>query len=121
MKAAALWIALVACGAAPQPPLSNHASAPVLDAGTDAAPGGVAATLARLRQLSDEMCQCSDRDCAERVVDEMMSWAQELAIEDEANPRVNSAEDAEARAATDRMSRCMSAAYAKRPPSGLTP
>ncbi len=121
MKAAALWIALVACGAAPQPPLSNHASAPPVDAGAGPAPGSVAATLARLWQLSDEMCHCRDRDCAERVVDEMMSWAQELAVEDEANPRVNSAEDAEARAATDRMSRCMSAAYAKHAPSGLMP
>lgn len=121
MKAAALWIALVACGAAPQPPLSNRASAPPVDAGADAAPGGVAATLARLRQLSDEMCRCGDRDCAERVVDEMMSWAQELAIEDAANPRVNIAEDAEAHAATDRISRCMSAAYARRAPSRITP
>ncbi|HEX3757704.1 MAG TPA: hypothetical protein VHW23_03320 [Kofleriaceae bacterium] len=121
MKAAVLSIALAACGAAPQPPLSNHAAAPPGDAGVDAPPSGVAGTLAKLWQLSDEMCQCRDRDCADRVVDEMMSWAQELEIEDAANPRVNSMEDAEARAATDRMSRCMSAAYARRPPSGLTP
>lgn len=121
MKAAVLWIALAGCGGAPQPPLSNHASAPPGDAGADAAPTGVAATLARLRQLSDEMCGCGDRGCVDRVVDEMMSWAQELAIEGEANPRVNSAEDAEAKAATDQMSNCMSAAYAKRAPSGLTP
>jgi hypothetical protein len=121
MKAAVLWIALAACGGAPQPPLSNHASAPPVDAGADASPAGIAGTLGRLWQLSDEMCRCRDRDCADRVVDEMMSWAQELALEDEASSRVNSAEDAEAKAATDRMSRCMSAVYAKHAPSGFTP
>ena len=94
---------------------------PPVDAGAEAEPAGAAATLARLRQLSDEMCRCPDRDCADRVVDEMMSWAQELAARNEASPRVNSAEGAEAQAATERMSRCMSAAYAAHAPSGLTP
>ena len=110
---AVLWIALAACGATPQAPLSNHASAVTADAGVDAAPAGVAATLAKLRQFSDDMCSCKDRDCADRVVDEMMTWAQDLAAADQAHPRVNSAEDAEAKAATDRVSRCMSAVYAR--------
>ena len=118
---AMLWIALAACGATPQAPLSNHASAPTVDAGADAAPVGVAATLAKLRQFSDDMCRCKDRDCADRVVDEMTSWAQDLASADQAHPRVNSAEDAEAKAATDRVSRCMSAVYARRAGSTGTP
>ena len=65
MRAAALSIALAAC-AASQPPLSNHATAPVAlsSRATEPAPAQrdpastVAAALARLERFSDEMCGC---------------------------------------------------------------
>ena len=119
MKAAALWIALVGCGGGPAVPLSNRAAEPagaVAGGSGSAEPvvTGVAATLAKLEKFSDDMCGCANRDCADRVVDDMSRWAQELASAGAANPRVNFAEDARAKAATDRISRCMVAVYARR-------
>jgi hypothetical protein len=123
MKAAALSIALVACGAgqpASPPPLSNHASGPVVDAAVDA-PTGAAATLAKLGQLADAMCRCPDRDCADQVIDEMTRWAEELASAGEATPKVSSEQGAQAKAAADRISKCMADVYRRRTGSVLTP
>jgi len=112
-----LSIALVACGAHSPAPLSNRATVRSAETAAGAPPpatAGVAATLARLEQFSDDMCGCPDRDCADRVVDDMARWAQDLASAGAATPRVNVAEDARAKAAADRVSRCMSAVYARR-------
>src|SRR5262245_27717512 len=90
MKAAVLAIALSACGAGqPATPLSNHASGPVVDAAVDV-PSGAAATLAKLNQLADQMCRCPDRDCVDRVMDEMTGWAHALADTGEDTPTVSS-------------------------------
>jgi hypothetical protein len=35
--------------------------------------------IAKMQQLADDMCQCRDRQCTERVVDEMMKWSQDQA------------------------------------------
>ena len=124
MKAAALSIALVACAASPPPlsnhateppPLSNHATEPPAEAeAARASSSGVAATLARLERFSDEMCGCGDRDCADRVVDDMMRWSHELTSAGEGSPLVSGVQGARAKAAADRVSRCMAAVYARR-------
>ena len=80
----------------------------------DATPTGVAATLARLEQLADQMCHCLDRDCADQVVDEMTQWSQELASAGEATLQVNDEQSAQARMAKDRMSKCMADVYRRR-------
>jgi hypothetical protein len=114
MKAAALSIALVAC-AASQPPLSNHATEPPPEAEAPRDPSQrVAATLARLERFSDEMCGCRDRDCADRVVDDMMRWSHELTSAGEGRPLVSGVQGARAKAAADRVSRCMAVVYARR-------
>lgn len=120
MRAAVLSIALAACRASQPapPPVSNHVSAPAAEAPADAAPTGGASTIAKLEQFADDMCKCPDRDCAEHVVDTMTQWAEDLARAGEATPKVNSAEDEQARAATGRMSRCMSDVYRRRAGSG---
>ena len=119
-----LSVALAACGASQPlaPPVSNRAAVVPVDAAADAAPDvaltGAAAAIAKLQQLADDMCRCPDRDCADQVVDEMAHWAQELAQAGEATPRVNSAEDTQARAATERMAGCMSQIYRRHAGSG---
>lgn len=136
MKAAVLSIVLAACHPAPAPPpVSNHAPAVALapaaepsaeqgagsaESPPDAGPGAgldagsAADTVARLEQFADAMCQCADRDCAERVVDDMSRWAQDLAASGQAMPKVTGAEDARARAATQRMTQCMTTVYKRR-------
>lgn len=120
MRAAVLSIALAACRASQPapPPVSNHVSAPVADAPADAALTGGAAAIAKLEQFADDMCKCPDRDCADHVLDAMTQWAEDLARDGEATPKVNSAEDEQAHAATDRVSRCMSDVYRRRAGSG---
>ena len=120
MKAAVWLLALAACGAGQPaaPPVSNRAAAAVpADAAVDVALTGGAAAIAKLQQLADDMCKCPDRDCAEQVVDEMSRWAQELASNDAA-PKVNVAQDEQARAATDRLSKCMVQVYQRRSRTG---
>ena len=115
MKAAVLSIALVACAARPAEPLSNRVRPAAADPAPAASPPpGVAATLARLDQFSSEMCSCPDRDCVDRVVDDMSRWVHELASAGEASPHVNVLEDARAKAAAERVSRCMAVVYARR-------
>lgn len=114
MKAAALSIALVACGAGQAPPLSNQAAGPVAaDTRVEPATGG-AAVLARLEQLADQMCRCPDRDCADQVIDAMTRWADELASIGAATPKVTSAQSARVEAVTGRITRCMSDVYRRR-------
>ena len=69
-------------------------------------------------QFADAMCTCPDRDCADHVVDAMTQWAEDLARGGEASPKVNSAEDEQARTATERMSKCMSDVYRRHAGSG---
>jgi len=115
MKAAVLSIALVACAARSPEPLSNRTHPPAAEpTPAEAPPPGVAATLARLDQFSAEMCSCPDRDCVDRVVDEMSRWVHELATAGEANPHVNVLEDARAKAAAQRVSHCMAVVYARK-------
>ena len=115
MKAAVLSMALVACAARSAEPLSNRVRPPATEpAAAESQPPGVAATLARLDQFSDEMCGCPDRDCVDRVVDEMSRWVHELASAGEANPHVNVLEDARAKAAAQRVSHCMAVVYARK-------
>lgn len=114
MKAAVLSIALAACGAnqaAAPPPVSNRVIVVPPDAVARAAPTGGAAALDKLQQLADAMCRCPDRDCAERLVDEMARWADEVASSGEGGPKVTGAQDEQARVATERMSRCMAEVY----------
>jgi hypothetical protein len=113
MRALLLSIALVACGESQPAPLSNRATAPLAAVAHEPATGA-AATVEKLREFSSAMCACQDRDCVDRVVDDMTQWAQELARAGEANPTVSRIEDARAKAAAEQMTRCMSAVYARR-------
>lgn len=124
MKAAALSIALVACAASPPPaaPLSNRVGPPPAASPGQPAPAtGAAATIARLEQFGAEMCGCADRHCVDRVVDEMMRWAEELASAGAAHPRVDVLQDARAKQATERVSRCMAEVYARRASANAPP
>jgi hypothetical protein len=122
MKVAVWMIALAACRAnQPSPPVSNRVAGPAVEAPADAALSGGAAALAKLEQFADDMCKCPDRDCADHVVDAMTQWAEDLARGGDATPKVNSAEDEQARVATDRMSRCMADVYRRRGSSSLIP
>jgi hypothetical protein len=132
MRAAALSIALVACAATQPAPLSNHAMEPPrqtepqaqaqAQAETPRDPSsGVAATLAQLERFSDEMCGCRDRDCADRVIDDMMRWSHDLTSAGEGSPLVNGVQGARAKAAADRVSRCMAVVYARRASANATP
>lgn len=115
MKAAALTIALVACAARAPEPLSNRTLPAAAQPAPDAPPApGVGATLARLERFSDEMCGCPDRDCADRVVDDMSRWVHDLASAGAANPHVDVLQSARAQAAAHRVSRCMAVVYARR-------
>jgi len=124
MRAAALSIALAACAASPAP-LSNHAPEPAAPVPAQAEarrdPPGVAGTLARLERFSDEMCGCPDRDCADRVVDDMMRWSHDLTSAGEGSPLVSGVQGARAKAAADRVSRCMAVVYARRARANATP
>jgi hypothetical protein len=126
MKAAALSIALAACAASQPPPLSNHAppAPPQVQAqgqGQGEPATAIAVTLARLERFSDEMCGCRDRDCADRVVDDMMRWSHDLTTAGKGSPLVNSVQGSRAKAAADRVSRCMAVVYARRPASAAPP
>jgi hypothetical protein len=123
MRAAVLSIALAACRASQpsSPPVSNRATAAPVDAAVDVALGGGAAAITRLERFAEDMCRCPDRDCADRVVDEMTQWAQDLAQGGAASPKVSSAEDQQARAAADRVSRCMSDVYRRQAGSAASP
>ena len=89
MKRCALVVALVACGgketASPAAPSSNVVIVP--DAAPPDAPKDeirlMTETMAAFR---DNMCECTDKACAEAVQDRMMKWSTKMAEEESQHP-----------------------------------
>jgi len=114
MRALCLAIALAACGATPQPPpvLATPAPVPVPppplppDAAVDAAPSGVAVALAKLTELTEAMCSCTDSACANRLAEDMQAWKHALGRSDDGTLPTE-VEQQEMVALFDRLARCM--------------
>lgn len=69
----------------------------------------MAEAIAKLSDLTDAMCACTDRACADGVVQEMTRWSSEVSPElKELKPTDD--ETKEATALAERLSRCMMSA-----------
>jgi len=77
--------------------------APPIDAAIDAGPTAIEATLARLADLAQRMCQCKDSACANRLADEVGAWGPVTAGSDGG---LSEAEAAELAATSQRLTRC---------------
>jgi hypothetical protein len=120
MRALCFAIALAACGATPPPPvIATPVPAPLPppppppDAAVDAAPTAVEAALAKLTELTEAMCRCTDSECANRLAEDVQSWHDTLAITDEA-------EQAQRVELSERLAGCMTAAMTS-PAPGTPP
>jgi hypothetical protein len=109
---------------APEPPhdvaelVAKHAKG-LEDCSVKLGGSPLAAALAKMRSFTDEMCQCKDSACAQKVSDEMVRWAQEAAKDPEWRGNMNpDEEDTKQMAAiTQHMTECMSKAMAGSPPA----
>lgn len=110
--APAVALALVACSAAKPPPPAPVVSSPPLpvDAKIDAGPTAVEATLARLAELADRMCQCRDSACANRLADEVGAWGP---VTTGADGGLSESEAAELAATSERLTRCTADAMSR--------
>jgi hypothetical protein len=90
---------------------------------TDAARGlggGAQEAMAKMREFTDKMCQCTDAECAKKVSDDMVTWSQEMAKEEEP-PKMTEDEIKEATEIGTRMGECMTKAMtAELPPDPQT-
>jgi len=73
MKRMIVVLGMVACGAGkqPPPPVVNSVAVVPVDAADDAALDAQPARLARMTELTEAMCQCSDSACANRLAEQM--------------------------------------------------
>ncbi len=141
-----LWVAVVsalaACGGS-QPPapaptvVGNEAPAPAEQAPATPAKRSVPTcendetncSLLAMRYFRDEMCDCAsraDKDCAERVTDEMTTWAQEAPKRADAGPRWKDGELDEMETAGRQLGECttralMPASTSTAPPPSAPP
>lgn len=125
MRAALLAIVLAACGSttqAPPPPISNVASRSPVDAAVAAAPAGSAAAIVKMTQFTEEACKCTDRACADLVMEEITKWGQEMAKSYEQDAEKMNPDDMKLMTTiAERLTKCMTAAYSSGPGSGATP
>lgn len=62
----------------------------------------------KLTELTDEMCACSDKPCADAVVSELTQWSTDMAQQRSAADEQPTADEVkQATEVTDRLSRCM--------------
>jgi hypothetical protein len=117
MKAVWIAIALAACGspqpspppvpaAKPAPPPDAAVGASV-DASVDASRGYAAEALARMSSFRDEMCECKDKACAERVTEALVRWGNEIAGDQH---KISEQEIRQMAEITETMTKCMTTA-----------
>lgn len=126
MRATLLAIMLAACGSTtppPSPPVSNVAPRAPADAAVDAAPTSGDTMFAKMTEFAGKMCSCQDRACTDLVVQQMSTWAQEMATTADVRAPVKMSEEDAKRMAviTERFSKCMTDAMMKGTGSGTTP
>ena len=76
--------------------------------------------IAKLEELTDDMCACTDRTCADTVTQEMTRWSTEMA-KDHADLKPTAEEIEEATRISERLSKCMMAAMGYGAPSTPPP
>jgi hypothetical protein len=84
--------------------------------------GVIGEAIARLGELTDQMCTCADRTCADTVSQEMTRWSNEVA-RDYADLKPTDEEMEEVKRVAERLSRCMTTAmsYGHPPPPPSPP
>ena len=65
-----------------------------------------------MERFTDEMCNCRDPQCSQRVVDEMTRWSQEQAKSDAEAPPMSEEDTKRAVEIGERMGACMQNAMA---------
>lgn len=63
--------------------------------------------LLMMQHFADEMCQCQDARCAEKVSDEMVKWAMDQSRDHRKPPQLTEQEQERAVAIGERMGQCM--------------
>jgi hypothetical protein len=127
MRAVCLAIALAACGMAPPPPVVASPvpvpppppPPPAPDAAIDAAPTGAAAAVARLTELTEAMCRCTDSACANHLAEDVQAWRQALGRSEDSAPPTEG-EQAQMVELSARLTRCMTDAMTS-PAAGSPP
>jgi hypothetical protein len=104
------WLLAAACGggsnkAQPaQPAVSNQVAAET----APVAPRTESElALDKMQQFTDTMCACSDKDCVQKVADDMTSWSMEMAKKSEEPPKMSEADTKRASDIGKRMGDCM--------------
>ncbi len=92
-----------------------------MDAAVDAAPSRNAAVFAKMSQFADDICKCSDRACADLVVQQMSTWGQEMAKSAGEQPKMGELDMKQMTAISERLTKCMTALYSSGAGSGSTP
>jgi hypothetical protein len=122
-----LAIGLIACGgSAPPPaqpapapaPAATPAPAPAVTPAPAPAPAAghikssngnafMEEALNRMQGFSDQICQCADKPCIERVSDAMTQWGQSMAKDAGTAQAMNETDSKMMSDITDRMAKCM--------------
>ena len=69
------------------------------------------ASIKQIQQFKDEMCQCHDYACAQRVVEAMTSWSQQQAREMRMPPPMSKADTERIARTGEQMGQCMQALW----------
>lgn len=89
-------LALAACGSkSPPPPVQNAAPAGPAEPVAAPAPAPkseIEVAMARFQDLTDKMCGCSDKTCADGVQNEMTRWSEEMSKQGSEPPKPSEAE-----------------------------
>jgi hypothetical protein len=90
-------------------PPSGEAAAREADAPTSHAP----LAIAKLGEYRDAICKCADKACANRMLEEMTQWAQQMAKQHPNEPHMTEAEIQRAKEISDALVKCMTAVMNK--------
>lgn len=72
--------------------------------------------LVKLNELTNDMCACTDRTCADAVQQELTRWSEEMSKDRDAYEKPTEEELEEATRVTQRLSSCMMTAMGHGPP-----
>jgi hypothetical protein len=72
--------------------------------------GSFDGAMAKMEQFKNEMCTCKDTKCAQKVSDEMSTWAQNMAKTNREPPRMSEADTKRATEIGEQMGKCMQTA-----------
>jgi hypothetical protein len=110
-----LLLSLCACGGSqqppPSPPIANHAPASSSPPPAPPQPGSPwQGITAKFGDFTHQMCACRDSACAQKVSDDMVKWASELARQNERTRAETPEQQKQLAALAEEMTKCMSAA-----------